>query len=166
MIHRRNHGASGSQPRELDRIDRLILKALQADGRKSVSELAREVHLTTSPCLDRVRKLEEEGFIRGYTAILNHDYLGATLLIFVGVRIHRADARVSQQIRDMLETYEEVVECHMVAGDFDYIIKVRVADIEAYRHFLRRCLAALPGITQTHTYVAMEEVKSAANLKL
>lgn len=163
MTHRRTHASLGSQPRSLDRIDRLILNALQADGRKSVSELAREVHLTTSPCLDRVRKLEEEGFIRGYTAIVNHHRLGATLLAFVGVCIDRTDARVFQQFRDMLDTFEEVIECHMVAGDFDYLIKVRVADVEAYRQFLGERLAALPGITQTQTYVAMEEVKSAAS---
>ena len=165
MIHRRTRGTAGSQPRTLDRIDRMILTALQADGRKSVSQLAREVHLTTSPCLDRVRKLEQEGFIQGYTAIVNHSYLGATLLAFVGVCVDRTDARAFQRFRDMLMTFAEVIECHMVAGSFDCLIKVRVADIDAYRQFLGERLAALPGITQTHTYVAMEEVKTAIKPK-
>jgi Lrp/AsnC family leucine-responsive transcriptional regulator len=149
----------------LDRIDKLILKRLQANGRKSVSELAREVHLTTSPCLDRVRRLEEEGYIQGYAALLNPHHLGAGLLAFVQVQIDRTTPEVFEKFRASVESLEEVVECHMVAGSFDYLIKIRVADMEAYRKFLGERLATLPGIAQTHTYVAMEEVKSTLNFK-
>jgi Lrp/AsnC family leucine-responsive transcriptional regulator len=164
-----NHRPSGASPRgairSLDRIDRLILKRLQIDGRQSVSELARQVHLTTSPCLDRVRRLEEEGYIQGYVALLNPSHLGARLLAFVEVRIDRTVPEVFQNFRAGVELLEEVVECHMVAGGFDYLIKIRVADMETYRKFLGERLTTLPGIEQTHTYVVMEEVKSTLTFK-
>jgi Lrp/AsnC family leucine-responsive transcriptional regulator len=151
--------------RSLDRIDPLILKCLQADGRKSVSELAHEVHLTPSPCLDRVLRLEQDGYIQGYAALLNPHHLGARLLAFAEVRIDRTNPEVFERFRDGVETREGVVECHMVAGGFDYLIKIRVADMEAYRKFLGERLAMLPGIAQTHTYVAMEEVKATLKFK-
>lgn len=160
-----NGAAHQAAPRSLDHIDKLILKRLQANGRKSVSELAREVHLTASPCLDRVRRLEQEGYIQGYVALLNPHHLGARLLAFVEVRVDRTTPEVFQNFRARIEALEEVVECYMVAGGFDYIIKVRVADMEAYRKFLGERLATLPGIAQTHTYVAMEEVKSTLSFK-
>jgi Lrp/AsnC family leucine-responsive transcriptional regulator len=165
MNHRTNGATPRGAARSLDRIDRLILKRLQADGRKSVSELAREVHLTTSPCLDRVRRLEAEGYIQGYAALLNPHYLGVHLLAFVEVRVDRTTPEILQKFRQSIEALDEVIECHMVAGDFDYLIKIRVADVDAYRKFLGERLATLPGIAQTHTYVAMEEVKSTLNFK-
>ena len=147
-------------PEDLDRIDRLILQVLQANGRKPISELARELNLTTSPCLDRVRRLEGEGYIQGYAARLNHRQLGARLLAFVGVRVDRTTPEVFEQFRTIVESREEILECHMIAGGFDYLVKIRVADMDAYRKFLGEHLSALPGIAQIHTYVAMEEVKS------
>jgi Lrp/AsnC family leucine-responsive transcriptional regulator len=149
----------------LDRIDRLILKRLQHNGRKSVTELAREVHLTTSPCLDRVRRLEQEGYIQGYAALLNPHHLGARLLAFVEVRVDRTTPEAFRKFRASVESFEEVIECHMIAGGFDYLIKIRVADIEAYRKFLGERLATIPGIWQTYTYVAIEEVKSTLAFK-
>jgi Lrp/AsnC family leucine-responsive transcriptional regulator len=146
--------------RNLDRIDRMILKHLLSDGRKPVAELAREVHLTTSPCLDRVRRLEEEGFIQGYAALLNPDHLGARLLAFVGIRVDRTTPDVLHDFEAAIALLEEVVECHRVAGGFDYLVKIRVADMKTYSRFLNERLAALPGVAQTHTYVAMDEVKS------
>jgi Lrp/AsnC family leucine-responsive transcriptional regulator len=160
-----NRRKTRGEPRSLDRTDKLILKHLQAQGRKSVSELAREVHLTTSPCLDRVRRLEDEGYIQGYAALLNPDRLGARLLAFVEVCVDRTTPENFHKFRVVVEALEEVVECHMVAGGFDYLIKVRVADMETYRKFLYERLATLPGIAQTHTYVAMEEVKSTLSFK-
>jgi len=165
MMNRRINDSARGSVRMLDRIDRLILKRLQANGRESVSELAREVHLTTSPCLERVRRLEADGYIEGYAALLNPNALGAGLLAFVEVRVDRTTPEVFQTFRAGVEALEEVVECHMVAGGFDYLIKIRVADMEAYRKFLGERLAILPGIAQTHTYVAMEEVKSTLSFK-
>jgi len=160
-----NAVAHRGEARGLDRIDRLILKRLQANGRKSVSELAREVHLTTSPCLDRVRRLEQEGYIQGYAALLNPHHLGAGLLAFVQVQVDRTTPEVFEKFRASVESLEEVVECHMVAGAFDYLIKIRVADMEAYRKFLGERLANLREVAQTHTCVAVEEVKSTLNFK-
>src|SRR5882757_3745834 len=166
MIQRRSNASSS--PRDahsLDRIDKMILKRLQANGRKPAAELAREVHLTTSPCLERVHRLEKEGYIRGYTALLNPDRLGARLLAFVQVRVDRTTPEIFQKFRAIVESLDEVVECHMVAGGFDYLLKIRVADMNAYRRFLGDELASLPGIAQTHTYVVMEEVKSTLSFK-
>jgi Lrp/AsnC family leucine-responsive transcriptional regulator len=165
MMSRRPSCTKPSSARPLDRIDRLILKALQADGRKAVSELAREVHLTTSPCLARVWRLEREGYIQGYTARLSSHLLGARLLAFVEVRVDRTTPEIFQKFRVAVEALEEVVECHMVAGGFDYLVKIRVADMEAYRKFLGERLATLPGISHTRTYLAMEEVKSTLAFK-
>ena len=160
LEHQENAPVPCAEPHILDRIDRAILKRLQTHGRESISELARGVQLTPSPCLGRVRRLEAHGYILGYAALLNPQQLGARLLAFVEVRVDRTTPELFEKFRAHIESLEEVIECHMVAGGFDYLIKIRVADMEAYRHFLEEKLATLPGITQTQTYVAMEEVKS------
>jgi Lrp/AsnC family transcriptional regulator, leucine-responsive regulatory protein len=166
MINRRSNASPPAESsRRLDRIDRTILKRLQANGRKTSAELAREVNLSTSACLDRVRRLESEDYIQGYTALLNPDNLGAGLLVFVQVRVDRTTPEIFEKFHSIVESLDEVVECHMVAGGFDYLLKIRVRDMNAYRKFLGTQLASLPGIAQTHTYVVMEEVKSTLNFK-
>jgi Lrp/AsnC family leucine-responsive transcriptional regulator len=130
-----------------------------------VSELAREVNLTTSPCLERVRRLEDEGYIEGYAAKLNPNFLGARLLAFVEVRIDRSHPEIFDKFRELVLSLDEVIECHMVAGGVDYLLKIRVADTQEYRRFLGDTLAKLPGVVQTNTYMAMEEVKSATGFK-
>jgi Lrp/AsnC family leucine-responsive transcriptional regulator len=143
----------------LDRIDRRLLALLQADGRLSVAELARQVHLSPTPCLERVRRLEREGYIRGYAADLDPAKLGAGLIAFVEVQLDRTTPDVFNRFRDGVTGLAPVQECHMVAGGFDYLLKVRTGDMAQYRRFLED-LAALAGVEQTHTYVVMEEVKS------
>jgi Lrp/AsnC family transcriptional regulator, leucine-responsive regulatory protein len=143
----------------LDRIDRRLLALLQADGRLSVAELARRVHLSPTPCFERVRRLEREGYIRGYAADLDPAKLGAGLIAFVEVQLDRTTPDVFNRFREGVIGLTPVQECHMVAGGFDYLLKVRTADMAAYRGFLEE-LAALAGVEQTHTYVVMEEVKS------
>lgn len=143
----------------LDRLDRRILWLLQAEGRLSVAELARRVHLSATPCLERMRRLERDGYIRGYTAELDPAKLGAGLIAFVEILLDRTTPDVFNRFRDAILRLEPVQECHMVAGGFDYLLKVRVRDMAAYRVFLE-LLAAIPGVQQTHTYVVMEEVKS------
>ena len=143
----------------LDRIDRRLLALLQTDGRLSVAELARRVHLSPTPCFERVRRLEREGYIRGYAADLDPAKLGAGLIAFVEVQLDRTTPDVFNRFRDGVVGLDPVQECHMVAGGFDYLLKVRTADMTAYRRFLED-LAALAGVEQTHTYVVMEEVKS------
>lgn len=143
----------------LDRTDRRILTLLQADGRLPVAELARRVHLSATPCLERMRRLEREGYIRGYAADLDPAKLGVSLIAFVEVQLDRTTPDVFNRFRDGVMGLEPVQECHMVAGGFDYLLKVRAADMSAYRRFLED-LAAITGVQQTHTYVVMEEVKS------
>jgi Lrp/AsnC family leucine-responsive transcriptional regulator len=105
------------------------------------------------------RRLEEEGFIPGYVALLNPDHLGDRLLALVGVPLDRRAPDVFHDFRADIEPMEEVVECHMVAGAFDYVIKVRVPDMQAYSKFLSKRLAALPGVAQMSTFVALDEVR-------
>lgn len=144
---------------QLDRTDRRLLMLLQDDGRMAIAELARRVHLSATPCLERVRRLERTGFIRGYAADLDPGRLGAGLVAFVEILLDRTTPDVFNRFRDGVLALDPVQECHMVAGGFDYLLKVRVRDMAAYRGFLEE-LAAIAGVQQTHTYVVMEEVKS------
>lgn len=149
----------------LDHIDQEILRALQADGRKPVSELAREVRLTTTPCLDRVRRLEKAGYIRGYRALLDPGRLGFSLLAFIEVRVDQTTPESCDRFQTAVESMAEVIECHKVAGEFDYLLKLRVGDVNAYREFLDERLIKLPGVERTRTVVVVHEVKSESLLK-
>ncbi|WP_119678166.1 Lrp/AsnC ligand binding domain-containing protein [Indioceanicola profundi] len=144
----------------LDRIDLNILRILQQDGRLTNVELARRVNLSATPCLERVRRLEREGYIRGYVALLDAERLDRGLQAFIEVRLDRTNPDVFRIFADEVAKLDEIQECHMVAGGFDYLIKVRVADMSAYRAFLGDKLSSIPGVAQTHTYMVMEEVKS------
>jgi Lrp/AsnC family leucine-responsive transcriptional regulator len=154
------NSSSDAGDRPLDRIDRKILRLLQQDGRTSVSQLAREVHLSVTPVLERVRKLEAAGYIEGYFARLSARRLGLGLLAYVEVLLDRTTRDAFERFKTAMLAYDEVMECHMVAGGFDYLLKVRVTDMERYRTFLGDRIASLPGVQQTHTYFVMEEVKS------
>lgn len=150
--------------KELDRIDRNILKELQNDGRLSNVELSRRVGLSPTPCLERVKRLERQGFIQGYTAIINPRYLGAALLVFVEVTLERTSSEVFDQFNLAVQKLDIIQECHLVSGDFDYLLKTRVADMSAYRELLGETLLRLPGVKETRTYVVMEEVKSVSKV--
>ena len=152
--------ASPAADRDLDRIDRRLLARLQLDGRTSVSQLAREVNLTVTPTLERVRRLEAGGYIEGYFARLNPGKLGLGLLAYVEVSLDRTTPDAFDRVKQVALAHDEVMECHMVAGGFDYLLKIRVTDMESYRRFLGDRLAAVRGVQQTHTYFVMEEVKS------
>jgi Lrp/AsnC family transcriptional regulator, leucine-responsive regulatory protein len=151
---------------DLDRIDRRILKILQDDGRASISQIAREVHLSVTPCLTRVRRLEAAGFIRGYFAQLDPERLELSLQAYVTVSLDRTTSDVFDRFRDAMHRFDEVIECQMVGGGFDYLVKVRVRDMKAFRKFLGQCLTKEFGIQQTHTYFVMEEIKSTHKLKV
>ena len=148
----------------LDRTDRQILHHLQGDGRLSNVELARRVNLSPAACLERVRRLEREGVIRGYAALLDPRQLDAALLVFVEVVLDRTTPDVFERFATAVRTMPAVLECYMVAGGFDYLIKVRVADMAAYRDFLGGTLTALSEVRETHTYAVMEEVKATTHL--
>ncbi len=116
--------------------------------------------LSPTPCLERVRRLERQGFIQGYTALLNPHYLDASLLVFVEITLNRGAPDVFEQFNAAVQKLEEIQECHLVSGDFDYLLKTRVPDMSAYRKLLGETLLRLPGVNDTRTYVVMEEVKS------
>ncbi|WP_201859461.1 Lrp/AsnC ligand binding domain-containing protein [Microvirga soli] len=145
---------------DLDRTDRKILKALQADGRIANVDLAEKVGLSPTSTSDRVKRLQREGFIAGYGARLDPHRLGLGLLVFVEVSLDKTTPDVFEKFAEAVKRAPEVLECHMVAGGFDYLVKTRVADMAAYRRFLGDILLALPGVKETRTYAVMEEVKS------
>lgn len=144
--------------RFLDRIDRAILDTLQRDGRISNVELAKRVNLSPSPCLERVRRLDAEGFIEGYFAKLNASKLNLGTTAFVEVTLDRTTSEVFNQFRDGIGRIAEVAECHMVVGNFDYLLRLRIADMEDYRKVLNR-LVDIPGVAQTHTYISVEQIQ-------
>ncbi len=151
--------------RPLDRTDRAILRVLQGDGRISNVELARRVHLSPSPCLERVRRLESEGFIESYAARLSAAKLDFGTTFFVQVTLTRTTSDVFTQFRDAVVQLPEVAECQMVAGGFDYLVKLRTSGMDDYRRLLGR-LVDLPAVAQTHTYAVIEEVKADRGLPL
>jgi len=144
---------------ELNRIDRNILRKLQSDARISYAELAREIGLSTTPCKERVKRLEREQVIRGYQAILNPEYLDRGLVVFVQIRLNRTSQDIFEEFKRSAYDLPEVQECYLVSGNFDYLIKARVADMAAYREFLGETLLTLPGVQESTSYVVMEQVK-------
>ncbi len=151
---------------ELDRIDLRILKILQDDGRLSNLKLAEQVLLSPAAVLARVQRLTREGYILGYEARLNPLKLGAGLLVFVEVLLDRTTPNVFDQFKAAVQVRPEIMECHMVAGGFDYLLKTRSADMNAYRAFAGSVLWQLPGVRETRTYAVMEEVKHSSHLNL
>ncbi len=151
---------------ELDRIDLRILSCLQADGRIANLKLAEAVGLSPTAVLARVQKLSKEGYILGYEARLNPLKLGAGMMVFVEVLLDRTTPNVFEAFKAAVQVHSEIMECHMVAGGFDYLLKTRMADMAAYRHFAGTVLWQLPGVRETRTYAVMEEVKNTTHLKL
>ena len=151
---------------ELDRIDLRILKVLQQDGRISNLKLAEQALLSPAAVLARVQRLTREGYILGYEARLNPLKLGAGMLVFVEVLLDRTTPNVFEQFKAAVQVHPEIMECHMVAGGFDYLLKTRSADMNAYRAFAGSVLWQLPGVRETRTYAVMEEVKNSTQLHL
>jgi Lrp/AsnC family leucine-responsive transcriptional regulator len=150
----------------LDQIDRKLLTVLQDDGRISLVDLADTIGLSPTAATERVKRLTRDGYILGYGARLSTDLLGRGLLVFIEVKLDRTTADVFEQFARAVAHAPEVLECHMVAGGFDYLVKTRVADMAAYRRFLGEVLLSLPGVRETHTYAVMEEVKNTTALPL
>lgn len=149
---------------ELDRIDRRILQALQADARLSNLKLAEQIGLSPTAVLARVQRLVRDGVIQGFEARLDPARLGLGLLVFVEVLLDRTTPNVFEQFKAAVQVHEDILECHMVAGGFDYLLKTRFADMAAYRTFAGTVLWQLPGVRETRTYAVMEEVKNTARL--
>lgn len=150
----------------LNRTDRRLLRLLQQDARTSYAELARQVGLSTTPCKERIKRLEREGVIRGYQAILNPDFLDAGLVVFVQIRLSRTSQDIFEEFKQSAFELPEVQECYLVSGNFDYLIKARVADMNAYRAFLGETLLTLPGVQESTSYVVMEQVKETLALHI
>lgn len=159
-------GAKEPAMKTLDSIDLAILDALQRDGRVPIVALAKAVGLSPTPCAERVRALEAAGVIGGYAACLDATRLGLGLLVFIEITIDRTTQDAFEQFRQAIATITQVQECHMVAGGFDYLLKVRVADMSAYRVFLGEVLSRVPGIRETHSYAVMERVKESPAVDL
>jgi Lrp/AsnC family leucine-responsive transcriptional regulator len=152
--------------REIDKIDRRILRVLQEDGRISNLKLAETVHLSPTAVLERVKRLTRDGYILGYEARLNPEKLGAGLLVFVEVLLDRTVHDVMDTFKAAVQVRTEILEAHLVAGGFDYLLKTRVADMAAYREFIGSVIWTLPGVRETRTYAVMEEVKNSARVPL
>jgi Lrp/AsnC family leucine-responsive transcriptional regulator len=144
---------------QLDRIDRNILAALGRNGRQSMADLATTVGLSKTPVQARVKRLEKEGYIRGYTAIVDRERLGEGHIAFVQVKLSDTRTAALHAFNWAVDSIPEIEECHMMAASFDYLLKVRTRDIGSYRRVLGERISALPHVAQTSTFVAMETVK-------
>ncbi len=151
---------------ELDRIDLKILQQLQIDGRISNLKLAENVALSPTAVLARVQRLTRDGYILGYEARLDPHKLGRGMLVFVEVLLDRTTPNVFEAFKAAVQVRTEIMECHMVAGGFDYLLKTRMADMDAYRQFAGTVLWQLPGVRETRTYAVMEEVVNSTRLPL
>ena len=144
---------------ELNRADRTILAAIQKDGRISTVDLAQRVGLSQTSTSERLKRLQREGYVTGFRAVIDPHRLGLELLVFVEITLDKTTPDAFDRFSQAVRRAPEVLECHMVAGGFDYLVKARVADMTAYRRFLGETLLALPGVRETRTYAVMEEVK-------
>jgi Lrp/AsnC family leucine-responsive transcriptional regulator len=153
-------------PPHLDRIDLRILGLLQRDGRISNLKLAEAVALSPTAVLARTQRLTREGYILGYEARLNPLKLGRGMMVFVEVLLDRTTPNVFEQFKAAVQVHDDIMECHMVAGGFDYLLKTRMADMAAYRDFAGSVLWQMPGVRETRTYAVMEEVKNTTQLPL
>ena len=152
--------------RPLDRTDRQILNILQKDGRIAISELASRVNLSTTPCSERVKRLEREGIIMGYHARVNPQMIDRNLLVFLEIKLSAKSGDVFDQVaRDLIEI-PEVLECHLISGEFDYLVKARLKEMSAYRRLLGDLLKKLPSSASSHSYIVMEEVKETLYLEM
>ncbi|CAM4340819.1 AsnC family transcriptional regulator [Kerstersia similis] len=148
-----------SEKHSLDRMDRKILAILQRQGRIPMTELASQVGLSTTPCAERVRRMERAGVITGYYASVSPDALGKPLLVFVELRLSSKSEEIFEKVRKELLLVPDVLACHLVAGSFDYLVKARLGGMREYRRLLGDILKKLPVAAESHSYIVMEEIK-------
>ncbi|MBX3680010.1 winged helix-turn-helix transcriptional regulator [Cognatazoarcus halotolerans] len=145
--------------RDLDKTDRKILDILQKDGRITMTDLAAKVGLSTTPVTERVKRLEREEVITGYHARINPQALGLNLLVFVEIKLSAKSGEVFERVKKEMMFVPEVMECHLVSGDFDYLVKARLSEMSEYRRLLGNILLKLPSAAESRSYVVMEELK-------
>jgi Lrp/AsnC family transcriptional regulator, leucine-responsive regulatory protein len=160
--HSEARRAGGTPP--FDQMDRKILSALRSDGRLTMAELAERVGLSQSPCWTRVKRLEASGAIEGYVAVLNHKAIGVPNVVFVEVTLDRHDEGTLERFGDALAKIPEVVEAHLVTGDYDYLVKVAVSGTEHYERFLRESLYRIAGIRHSRSTFALRALKKAISV--
>ena len=144
---------------DLDKTDRKILAILQREARISIAELASRVGLSATPVSERVKRLERENVITGYHAHLDPQSLGLRILVFVELSLSQKSSEIFDSVKRELAFVPEILECHLVAGEFDYLIKARIPDMRDYRSLLGRILLKLPMAIESRSYVVMEETK-------
>ena len=151
---------------ELDAIDRRILEVLQRNARIANTDLADEVGLTPAPCLRRVKRLEELGFIAGYTAVLDHKRVGLGLTVFVTVTLDRQTKRTYDDFAAKMRAAPEVLECYLILGERDFLLKIVVADLDAYQRFYLEVLTLAPGVRNINSIIAVNEEKRTTALPI
>lgn len=151
---------------ELDQIDRSLLRLLQEDGRRTTLDLAERVGLSPTGTSQRVKRLFRDGFITAVRAVLDPQKIGRGTLVFIEVRLDQTAPHVFDRFAEAVAKAPEVLECHMVVGGFDYLVKARIADMSVFQDFLKRVILPLPGVRETHTYTSIGDVKPDALLPL
>lgn len=149
-----------------DKIDMKILSFLQQNARITMTELADKVGLSTTPVAERVRRLERENIITGYHAHVNPKAIGQSLLVFVEIKLRSKSGNIFEDFRREVLTVPHILECHLISGEYDYLIKVRLPNMSAYRNMLGNILLQLPAAAESRSYVVMEEVKEEQTLYL
>ncbi len=150
----------------LDLTDLALLEAVQAQGRLPLVELAKRINLSATPCTQRMRRLEQDGVITGYHARLNPAALGQALMVFVTVSLKATDEATLKAFNAAVRPVKQILECHMVGGGFDYLLKIRISGMTEYRDILGGIIGALPMVESTHSYFVMEEVKETVMLPI
>ena len=147
---------------DLDRIDTAIVRILSEHGRMPVTELAREVGISKSPCQVRLKRLQQNGYILGFRAVLNPRLLDREHVAFTEVKLSDTRETALNAFNDAVQGIVEIEQCHMIAGSYDYLLKIRTSNIQAYRLILGETLSSLPHVASTSTFVSMESVKDTA----
>lgn len=151
---------------ELDAIDRNLLRLLQEDGRRTTLELANRVGLSPTGASQRVKRLFREGYVKAVRAILDPQKVGRGTVVFIQVRLDHTAPHIFERFSEAISKASEVLECHMVIGGFDYLVKARIADMSMFQDFLERVILPLPGVRETHTYASVADVKPDALLPI
>ena len=151
---------------KLGRIDLNILRILQKDGRISYTDLAKQVGLSVTPCIERVRRLERENYILNYGARVSAQKLNQSLVVFVQIRLNHTSQKNFEEFRRSVMDLENVQSCFLVSGNYDYLLKARVADMASYRELLGHRILKLPAVQESTSYVVMEELKDTTDLPI
>ena len=151
---------------KLGRIDLNILRILQKDGRISYTDLAKQVGLSVTPCIERVKRLERENYIINYGARVSAQKLNQSLVVFVQIRLNHTSQKNFEEFRRSVMDLENVQSCFLVSGNYDYLLKARVADMASYRELLGHRILKLPAVQESTSYVVMEELKDTMDLPI